>query len=230
MIRKWFLLMILLIALPVSAQEVTPKACTYDLTSVLDLLNRDAETPEQALRHVIDARLALQVIETQCLAAGTVLLDHTYTPDEGTFTLNYPLGWQVGMFSPSETGGVLFLGNTSLSDRLLQTAEPRVNAGEMALQVLVGRPVEGGEGALQSVLGEFEQLIGSLYPDRSTTDFFTLDGRDAARFSYRGNGFDGFLVVIALDDGRYVAIRGIASTGNLAGLQATAEAVAASVQ
>ena len=232
MILKGLLLLILLIALPVSAQEATPEACTFDLSPVLDLLNRDAEDPETALRHIVDARLALQAIEANCLAAGTVLMDQTYSPDEGTFTLNYPFGWQVGMFSPSETGGVLFLVNTPLADRLLQTAEPRVNAGEMALQVLVGTPVEGegGEGALQTVLREFEQLIGSLYPDRSTTEFFTLDGRDAARFSYRGSGFDGFLVVIALDDGRYVAIRGIASNGNLAGLQTAAEAVAASVE
>ena len=231
MIRKWFLLLILLIALPASAQDATPEVCTYDLTPVLDLLTRDAEDPEQALRHVIDARLALQVIEADCLAAGTVLLDQIYTFHEGTFTLRYPLGWQIGMFSPSETGGVLFMGNTPLADRLLQTAEPVVKEGEMALQVLVGTPVEGegGEDALQTVLREFEQLIGSLYADRSTTEFFTLDERDAARFAYRGSGFDGMLVVLALEDGRYVAVRGVTSSGSLVGLQAAAEAVAASV-
>ncbi len=232
--RKWLLLVVIVlaVALPLSAQEATPAdgACPGDLSAVIAALSADYETPHDALRAVTAARAALQAAEIACARAGVVLLDETYTPTEGTFTLNYPNGWSVGIFSPSETGGVLFLGNTDIAQRLLQTEQPVLSAGEMALQVLVGTPTQREEEALTAIVGDFELLLRGLYPDSSVTEYFTLDGRPAARMSFRGTTFDGFLVALTLDNGRFVAIRGVTATGNLDALQAVAEAVVISVR
>lgn len=232
--RKWLVvgLMLLAVAVPLSAQEATPAdgACPGDLSGIIAALSADYETPEDALRAITAAREALTAAEVACARAGVILLDETYTPAEGTFTLNYPNGWNAGVFSPSETGGVLFLGNTALAQRHLQTEQPVLSEGEMALQVLLGTPTQRAEEGLQAIIGDFELLLRGLYPDSSVTEYFTLDGRNAARMSYRGDAFDGFLIALTLDNGRYVAIRGVTATGNLDALQAVAQAVAVSVR
>lgn len=242
--RKWLMLAVVVIMVfavfPISAQETS---CPGDLEAIIASLSADYETPEDALRAITAAREALQTVEINCARAGVVLLEETYTsPADSTnsagtpvhsqtFTLSYPNGWDIGYFSPSETGGVLFLGNTPTAQRLLQTEQPVLSEGEMALQVLVGTPTDRQDSsALQSVVADFELLLRGLYPDSSVTEYLTLDGREAARFSYRGTSFDGFLVALTLDGGRFVAIRGVTSTGNLDALQSVAQAVAISVQ
>lgn len=230
--RKWMavlaLLSVMAFALPVSAQDA---ACPGDMTAIIEALSADYESPEDALRAIIEARTALQTFETQCARAGVVLLDNAYTPEGGTFTLNYPNGWQEGIFSPSETGGVLFLGNTAFAQRLLQSEQPIPAQGEMGLQILIGTPTDREDASgLQSIVTDFEVLLRGLYPDSSVTEYFTLDGREAARLSFRGQAFDGFLIALALDGGRFVAIRGVTSTGELDALQNVAQAVAVSVR
>ncbi|MBK8031065.1 MAG: hypothetical protein IPK17_16575 [Chloroflexi bacterium] len=230
---KGLLLLVMLVGLaavfPVSAQDAA--TCPGDLTAVIESLNADYETPEDALRALITAREALQAAELNCARAGVVLVEEEYAPAEGTFTLNYPNGWEVGIFSPSETGGVLFLGNTPRAQDYLQVEQPTPEEGAVALQVLIGTPTDRQDvGGLQSVVADFELLLRGLYPDSSTTEFFTLDGREAARMSYRGTAFDGFLVALTMDNGRFVAIRGVTSTGNLDALQAIAQAVAVSTR
>jgi hypothetical protein len=216
----------------VSAQEATPGAegCPGDLTAISASLSADYETPEDALRALLAAREALLLAEINCARAGVILLEEAYTSDNGLLTLNYPNGWQVGFFSSSDTGGILFLGSTSAAQRSLQAEQPALLPGEMALQVLFGTPTERQGGGLESVVADFELLLRGVYPDNSTTEYFTLDGRDAARMSYRGAAFEGYLIVLSLDDGRYAAIRGVTSLGNLDALQAVADAVVVTVR
>ncbi len=231
--RKWLIVLVMLLAIvPVSAQDSTPEdgVCPGDLESVVASLSADYETPQDALRAITAARAALQAVEINCARGGVVVLDEEYTPPEGTFTLNYPNAWQVGVFSPSETGGVLFLGNTGIAQRLLQAEQPILVQGEMALQVLVGTPTQRDEDALQGIVSDFEVLLRGLYPDSSVTEYYTLDERNAARMSFRGTSFDGILVALTLEGGRFVAVRGVTSTGNLDALQSVAQAVAVSVR
>lgn len=232
--RKGLMIGLLLLALafPLSAQEATPgvEACPGDLSAVTAALSADYESPQDALRALIAAREALLLAETNCARAGVVLLEQTYAAENGTFTLNYPNGWLPGFFSASETGGILFLGNTAAAQRALQSEQPPMQPGEMALQVLFGTPTDRQGSGLQSVVADFELVLRGVYPDASPTEYFTLDGRDAARFSFRGQTFDGYLVALSLADGRFVAIRGITSPGNLDALQAVANAVITSVR
>ena len=229
--KGWLVLvvMVMMAALPVSAQDAS--ACPGDTTAVIAALSADYETPEDALRALITARETLQALELNCARAGVILVEEEYTPTEGTFTLNYPNSWEIGVFSPSATGGVLFLGNTPLAQDYLQVEQPTPEEGAMALQVLIGTPTDRQDlGGLQSVVADFELLLRGLYPDSSVTEYFTLDERESARMSFRGTTFDGFLVALAMDNGRFVAIRGVTSTGNLDALQAVAQAVAVSVR
>ena len=229
--KGWLVLavMLMVVALPVGAQETG--TCPGDTSAVIGALSADYETPEDALRALITARETLQMLEMNCARAGVILIEEEYTPTEGTFTLNYPNSWEIGVFSPSATGGVLFLGNTPLAQDYLQVEQPTPEEGAMALQVLIGTPTDRQDlGGLQSVVADFELLLRGLYPDSSTTEYFTLDEREAARMSFRGTAFDGFLVALAMDNGRFVAIRGVTSTGNLDALQAVAQAVAVSVR
>ena len=83
-----------------------------------------------AVALIAEARSALLQIEQDCAAAGVVALDQTYTAPENVFTLDYPHDWTVGTYTPSSTGGIVFIGNSPLADRLLQVAEPQIEAGE----------------------------------------------------------------------------------------------------
>lgn len=225
----------LLVVFPAFAQDSTeesaPASCTIDVSAVQTLLSQASEAENtQAVALIAEARAALLQIEQDCAAAGVILLDGTFSASNDTFTLSYPHGWTVGTFTPSDTGGVVLFGNSPVSDRLLQVAEPQIEAGEQAVQVLVGAPQTGGEVSLQSVLADFESLVSSLYQNVSTTEYYALEGRPAAKLSFHADNLDGVIVGVELGEGRYAVLRGVTSSGNLDAIRSTAEAIAASIQ
>ncbi len=228
------LLLSLLIVFPALAQdatESTPAACVVDVSGVQTLLEQAAAAEgSDAVALIAEARSALLQIEQDCAAAGVVALDQTYTAPENVFTLDYPHDWTVGTYTPSSTGGIVFIGNSPLADRLLQVAEPQIEAGEQAVQVLVGAPQTAEGVTLQRVLADFEQLVGSLYQDVTPTDYYALAGRPAARLIFRATNLDGVIVGVELGEGRYGVVRGVTNSGNLAALQSTVEAIAASIE
>lgn len=228
--RVLALLLPLLIAIPAFAQESTA-TCDLDLSSAIEIL-QGVESTEgaDALALIVSARDQLLAAEQNCAAAGVVLLDQDYTAPDEVFSLSYPHGWSVGTFTPSESGGIVFIGNSPFADRHLQVADPNIRAGEQAVQLLYGAPQSAEEASLEAVIADFEQLIGTLYEDVSTTEYFTLDGRDAARFFFRGATFDGIVVGADLGDGRFVAVRGVAASGRLESLRGVVEAIVASVR
>ncbi len=222
------LMLALLIVFPALAQDAA--ACPPDLSGVQSLLEQaSAAQGEAALALIAEARTQLSSIEQDCAAAGVVALDQIYTAPDDVFTLSYPHGWMVGTFTPSSTGGVLLMGNSPLADRLLQVADPQITAGEQAVQVLVGAPQTTEDVSLQLVIADFEDLIGSLYQDVTTTEYYALEGRAAARLTFHAADLDGMVVGVELGGGRYAVVRGVASSGSLSAIQSVVEAIAASI-
>ncbi len=228
------LLLSLLIVFPALAQDVTettPTACAVDVSGAQTLLEQAAAADgADAVALIAQARAELLSIEQDCAAAGVVALDQTYAAPDDVFTLNYPHGWTVGTFTASSTGGVILIGNSPLADRLLQVAEPQIAPGEQAVQVLVGAPQTTEAISLQLVIADFEGLIGSLYQDVTTTEYYALEGRAAARLTFHAANLDGVVVGVELGDGRYAVVRGVASSGSLNAIQSIVEGIAASIQ
>ena len=237
--KKFLFLLMMIFAFPtlLLAQDQTdqpqpqPQTCTIDLSAVQDLLTQaQGQAGTAALALVVEAREGLLKIEQDCASAGVILLDQSYSAPDASFSVSYPHGWSVGTYTPSETGGVLFLGNSAFADRLLQLQEPQIAPGEQAIQLLVGTPEATRQGdPLENVISDFESLINALYQDVSTTEYYTLDDRRAARLSFRGGGFDGVVVGIEVGDGRFAVARGIAAAGGLSSITATARSIVASV-
>lgn len=222
-------LLVLLAALPAAAQD--EPTCAVDVSAAQDLLTQAAAAePEAALTLLAQARDAILAIEQSCAQAGIILLDQTFTAPENTFTVSYPHGWSVGTVTPSPTGGVVFFASTSDPDSLLQIAEPTLTGGTQAIHLLVGVRSAGETDALAAVLADFEELIRSMYTEVSTVEYYTLEGRNAARLSFRSAGFDGVIVAVDAGEGRFAVARGIAAPGKLEAVRAVAEAMVLSVE
>ncbi len=222
------ILLLLGAALPAVAQDAP--LCAVDVSAVQVLLtDAAAAEPEAAVALVAQARDALLAIEQSCADAGVYVLDQQFSTPEGTFTVSYPHGWSVGTVTPSATGGVVFFGSTSDPDGLLQVAEPVISGGEQVVQLLVGVPGADEADPLAAVLKDFEDLIHVMYTEVSTTEYYTLEERSAARISFRSSGFDGIVVALDLGDGRFAVVRGVAAPGRLEAIRGVAEAIALSV-
>jgi hypothetical protein len=230
------LVLALLIAFPALAQDAaqTENAsteCNVDVSGAQALLEQAAAASgADAVALIAQARGELQQIEQNCAAAGVVALDQTYTAPDDAFTLSYPDGWTTGTFTPSSTGGVILIGNSPLADRLLQVAEPEIVPGEQAVQVLVGAPQTTENVSLQLVIADFEDLIGSLYQHVTTTEYYALEGRAAARLTFQAANLDGVVIGVELGGGRYAVVRGVASSGSLNAIQSVVEGIAASIK
>jgi hypothetical protein len=226
------LLLLLLLALPFSAllAQDAP-TCAIDVSAAQDLLAQAADAePEAALPLLAAARDNLLAMQQACAANGIALFDQTFTTPDRMVSLSYPNSWTVGGYTPSETGGVLFISSSLTAQSYLQQREPEISGSEQAVQVLVGQPETRDGDPLQSVLADFDELLRSMYTEVSTIESYTLDGRSAAMLAFRSSGFDGVVVAIDLGGGRFAAVRGLAAPGGLSGIRTVAEQIAISVQ
>lgn len=226
------IILVLLLALPLAASLAQDApTCAVDVSVVQDLLAQVADAePEAAVALLAQAQDALLGIQQGCAASGIAVLDQTLNTPDGLISLNYPHGWVVGGYTPSETGGVLFISSSRTAETYLQMAQPEISGSAQAVQVLVGQPETREGDALQSVLADFDELIRSMYTEVSTIETYTLDERNAGTFAFRSAGFDGVIVGIDLGNGRFAVVRGLAAPGGLSGIRAIAEAIAISAQ
>lgn len=158
---------------------------------------------------------------------GAPSLDQTYS--QGGVTFKYPAGWVV----EGEEGFVLLASNQATLDKATDSSDiPSLDAGQMAITLVAFNAdiaeLMGATTPLAVLQQMTEETAGEDTTFEAPTET-TIAGKPAARANGTNGNMDAQFVALDLGDSGFVLLGGVAPKGDLSKIQATVEAIAATV-
>jgi hypothetical protein len=220
-------LCVLLLALPVAAQEDNDEAC--DLTLVNNLLAQvrgvlsDGQDFQTALELIRETEAELIALNQIC--GGSLLLDATTIKARMGISVDYPSVWVLD----GEDTDLIALGTSEAALEAINGSEPMMPEGEFAMGILSADDTIRGNDEIDSVEAVLDFLVNTIEVDGEyevgERVVFSVNDREAMRVDISLDTVIIGLVVIEVTPDRYIAAILAAHPGELTQFAPTANAI-----
>ncbi|MDX2162033.1 MAG: hypothetical protein SF162_11960 [bacterium] len=169
-------------------------------------------------------------------AAGSLSIPGSFRSPNGELVFDYPPEWTISAFIPfTEGSGAVNLATSDAALQALNVADPVLAPGEQAVQIVTGSPdsitnAEINEGDLEALAAFFIGTFERRYDDLSAPEYTTIINRPAARILFGTDNVDGVVVIVQLDELRFVVIGGLGAKGERESLIAAIDSIAGTLQ